>query len=142
MQYTLFLYRYLKKWRKNPQWSFSCCLALLLRLSEIPDLIETDVLTNQLQAGQIDMPTIFITVNDSGFTGVTRGSDEQNDDDDDDEDDGDDDDAREIQNDNGQDVKYSNSKCHQGTQTGLSALSIANSLMKKSLEEKEKDLCE
>lgn len=88
-QYVAFLYRHLKEWRRNPQWSFSCCLALLLPLSdfhgEIPDLIESNVLTNQLQTGQIDMPTVLSAVNESGVITVTYEEGEQDDDDDDDD---------------------------------------------------------
>ena len=61
---------------KKPQLSFSCFLALLLPLSdlhgEIPDLIESNTLTNQLQTGQIDMPTVLGGVNDSGIFTVTQ----------------------------------------------------------------------
>ena len=60
----------------KPQLSFSCFLALLLPLSdlhgEIPDLIESNALTNQLQTGQNDMPTVLGAVNDSGIFTVTQ----------------------------------------------------------------------
>jgi len=62
------------KWRKNPQWSFSCCLALVLPLTdlqgEISGMVNTNVLDNQLQTGQTDMPTIINTVKDSGAIDV------------------------------------------------------------------------
>lgn len=61
-------------WRKNPQWSFSCCLALVLPLTdlqgEISGMVNTNVLDNQLQTGQTDMPTIISTVKDSGAIDV------------------------------------------------------------------------
>ncbi len=83
VQYAMFLYQYLKKWRKNPQWSFSCCLALLLPLNdfqeEIVDHAETNVLQNQLQTGDIEMPSIFTTVKDSGAIDVTLEEDEHGD---------------------------------------------------------------
>lgn len=130
VQYVAFLYRYLKEWRQNPQWSFSCFLALLLPLSdshgEIPDLIETDVLTNQLQTGQIDMPTVLSAVNDSGVITVTHEEGEQDDDYDDDDVDVGVGDARKVQDIHSHYVKYYNSKCHQGTQTEISALSFAD----------------
>ena len=105
-QYAAFLYRYLKEWRKNPRWSFSCCLSLLLPLSdshgEIPDLIET----NQLQTGQIDMPTILTAVDEEAEDG------------------------------NSQRAKYYNSKCHQGTQTELFAPLSNDFVVNKSIEKK------
>jgi len=124
-----FLYRHLKEWRKNPQWSFSCCLALLLPLSdfhgEIPDLIESNVLTNQLQTGQIDMPTVLSAVNESGVITLTYEEGEQDDDDDDDDDKYDAVDTKNVQDIHSLHVEYYNSKCHQGAQTELSALSYA-----------------
>ena len=81
VQYAVFLYRYLKDWRKNPQWSFSCCLALLLPLNnlqgEIRGLMETNVLKSQLQTGQIEKPTILSAVKNSGAIDVTLEEGEQ-----------------------------------------------------------------
>ena len=75
VQYAVFLFRHLKEWRKNPHWSFSCCLAFLLPLNdlqgEIHDLTEANLDKNQLQTGQIDTPTIFSAVKDSGAIDVT-----------------------------------------------------------------------
>ena len=75
-QYSTHLYSYLIEWRKNPQWSFACCLALVLPLSdlqgEISGMMGTNVLDNQLQTGQTDMPTIIDAVKDSGAMDVIK----------------------------------------------------------------------
>lgn len=75
VQYSVNLYRYVKEWRKNPHWSFSCCLALLLPLNdlegEIFGLAETDALKSQLQTGETEIPTIFSAVKESGAVNVT-----------------------------------------------------------------------
>ncbi|KAL9954477.1 hypothetical protein ACROYT_G042021 [Oculina patagonica] len=74
-QYAVFLYGYLKERRKNPHWSFSCCLALLLPLNdlqgEIRGITGADVLKNQLQTGQIDKPTIAAALKEIGAFDVT-----------------------------------------------------------------------
>ncbi len=84
VQYAVFLYGFLKEWRKNPNWSFSCCLGLLLPLNdlqgEIRGLAGGNVLRNQLQTGQIDKPTIFSTMKNSGALDVTFEDGEQRDD--------------------------------------------------------------
>lgn len=47
---------------KNPQWSFSCCLALFLPLISLPGdisgLAGTNLVNNQLDTGHADTPTI------------------------------------------------------------------------------------
>jgi len=64
------VYRYVKEWRKNPQWSLSCCLALVLPLSdlqgEISGFAETDALKSQLKTGNMEMSTILIALEDGG----------------------------------------------------------------------------
>ncbi|XP_078343264.1 cysteine repeat modular protein A-like [Oculina patagonica] len=69
VQYLVGVYRFFKEWRKNPQWSFSCCLALLLPLNdlrgEMSGLAETNVFKSQLKSGEMEMPTILIAVEDS-----------------------------------------------------------------------------
>ncbi len=71
----MFLYRFLKEWRKNPHWSFSCCLALLLPLNDLQGetrgLVDTNVLKNQLQTGKVEKPTLLSAVKDSGVIDVT-----------------------------------------------------------------------
>ena len=57
--------RYLNKWRNDPQLSFSCCLALLLPLSDFKEGIDGLEETVR-QTEEIDMPTIFDAVKDYG----------------------------------------------------------------------------
>ena len=62
VQYLVYIYHYVKEWRKNPKWSFTCCLAFLLPLNalqgEIRGFTETNILNQQLQTGGIEMPSI------------------------------------------------------------------------------------
>ena len=78
VQYVAHLYGYLKEWRKNPHWSFSCCLALILPLISLPGEINhfvgTNIINNQLQTGDIEMPTIAASVQDSGAIEITLES--------------------------------------------------------------------
>lgn len=71
VQYILHIYAYLKEWRKNPQWSLSCCLALFLPLISLPGdisgLVETNIISSQLDTGDIEMPTIKAAVEDTGI---------------------------------------------------------------------------
>ena len=59
----MYSFCYLNKWRRDPQLSFSCCLDLLLTLSdfqeEIGGLDET-----VRQAEEIEIPSIFAAVED------------------------------------------------------------------------------
>lgn len=75
VQYAVFFYDYFKEWRKNPQWSCSCCLAFLLPLNdlrgEIGGLVETNVLKNPLKTGNLEIPTLFATVKDTGVIDVS-----------------------------------------------------------------------
>ena len=77
----MYIYRYVKEWRKNPKWSLSCCLALLLPLNElqgeIRGLAATNVLKQQLQTGRIDMPSITTTIKDSGVVNFTLEEEEE-----------------------------------------------------------------
>ena len=149
VQYAVHLYGYLKEWRKNPHWSFSCCLALLLPLinlpGEISSLLGTNITNTQLDTGQFEMQTVVGAVKDSGAIAVTLDDEEQRDNDpaeDQEEADGKNgeketstfqetskdsgaiDDTRE-QGEKGEgmchDVGYNNRKCHQATQTELLA---------------------
>ena len=78
------LYGYLKEWRKNPQWSFPCCLALVLPLVSLPGdvsgLVETNITNTQLDTGQFEMQTVFRAVQDSGVIDVALDGEEQDDD--------------------------------------------------------------
>ncbi|KAL9967739.1 hypothetical protein ACROYT_G026031 [Oculina patagonica] len=111
-QYAVFLYRFLKEWRKNPHWSFSCCLGLLLPLNdlqgEIHGIAGMDILENQLQSGHIDKPAILSEVKDIGLVDVSleKG-------------DGDDDNTMQVQDENCQTAEHSDTRRHQETQTEL-----------------------
>ena len=78
------LYRYLKERRKNPHWSLSCCLALLLPLinlpGEISGLVGANATDTQLDTGKMGMPTVIGAVKDSGVTDVTVDNEEQDND--------------------------------------------------------------
>ena len=76
MQYLVYIYHYVKEWRKNPEWSLSCCLALLLPLHQLQG--ETRGLTGsrnirkqQLQTGGIEIPSIASTLKESGAVDIT-----------------------------------------------------------------------
>ena len=114
-QYTVFLYRYIKEWRKNPHWSFSCCLALLLPLNELQGelrgLAGQNFLKNQLQTGEIEKPSLISAVKDSGAIDVTLEEGEQGDGD-----------KVEIQDENHQNALYRHPRRHQGTQTEMPSI--------------------
>lgn len=59
------LFRYIKKWRRDPQLSFACCLALLLPLSDFQEEIGGFEETVR-QTEEIEMPSILAAVNDYG----------------------------------------------------------------------------
>ena len=84
VKYAVHLYGYLNEWRKNPQWSFSCCLALVLPLVSLPGdisgLVGTNITNMQLDAGQFEMQTVVGAVKDSGVIDVTLDGEEQDDD--------------------------------------------------------------
>ena len=71
----MYLYQFFKEWRKNPQWSFSCCLALLLPLNdlqgEISGMLDKNILKTQLQTGMIEKPSIAACAKDSGAVSFT-----------------------------------------------------------------------
>ena len=70
VQYLSYIYHYVKEWRKNPEWSLSCCLALLLPLrnlqGEIGGLAGRDIPLQQLQTDRIEIPSTANTERDSG----------------------------------------------------------------------------
>ena len=86
MQYFTYIYNYVKEWLKNPKWSLSCCLALLLPLNdlqgEIRGLTGRNMLKQQLQTGRMEMPSIANTLRDSGAVNITLEDDDDDDDDD------------------------------------------------------------
>ena len=114
-QYAVFLYRYIKEWRKNPHWSFSCCLALLLPLNELQGEIRgisgENILKNQLQTGQIEKPSLISTVKDSGAIDVNLEEGEQEDGN-----------KVEIQDENHPNPLYKHPRRHQETQTEMSSV--------------------
>ncbi|KAL9953038.1 hypothetical protein ACROYT_G040389 [Oculina patagonica] len=118
VQYLVFLYQYIQEWRKNPHWSFSCCLALLLPLNdlqgEIRGMAGTNVLNTQLQTGEFEQPTIATAVNDSGALSVELSGGEG---------DHGDDNPNGLKRRNCKVAKFSKTKCDQKTQTELSTLS-------------------
>ena len=132
--YGLSLYGYLMEWRKNPHWSFSCCLTLLLPLNDlqgdIRDMAGTNVLKTQLNSGQFEMVTLHAAIKDSGTFDVTLGENEEGD-----EDDGD---IDEIKADNSQGIKYGGKKYDQGSQTELlSHFTNADDTVHELIEEKQ-----
>ena len=76
-QYVVFLYRFIEDWRKNPHWSFSCCLPLIQVVplndlqEELGGLERENVLQNQLQIGRIEKPSILSAVKNSGTIDIT-----------------------------------------------------------------------
>ena len=70
VQYGRYFLRFIKEWRKNPQWSLSCCLALLLPLNdlhnEIRGMTGKNLLNEQVQTGNFNMPSVSSTLNESG----------------------------------------------------------------------------
>ena len=75
VQYLAYTYNYVKEWRKNPKWSLSCCLALLLPLNdlqgELRGLAGRNLLRQQVQTGRMDMPSIAKTLKESGAVDIT-----------------------------------------------------------------------
>ncbi|XP_078375842.1 uncharacterized protein LOC144659297 [Oculina patagonica] len=118
-QYAVFLYHYLKEWCKNPHWSFSCCLGLLLPLNDLQGDIRgiagENILTNQLQTGQIDKPTILSEVKNSGAIDVTIEEGDEGDNT-----------TMKVEDENCQDAEHSNTRRHQGTQTDLCSSPIVH----------------
>ena len=74
VQYAVFIYRFFKEWRKNPRWSFSCCLALLLPLNdlqqEVLGMTGKNVLKQQLKTGNVDMPSLSGALKESGVVSI------------------------------------------------------------------------
>ncbi|XP_078351300.1 uncharacterized protein LOC144636032 [Oculina patagonica] len=117
-QYAMYLYGYLKEWRKNPHCSFSCCLAVFLPLQdlqgELSGLIGTNLLHTRLNTG-VEMPTVFAAVKDSGAIDITLEDDTQ-----------DDTKAVDLQDESLSNGEYNSPKCHQGSQTEFSWLAEAD----------------
>lgn len=121
-QYAVSLYRYIKEWRKNPQWSLSCCLGLLLPLKdlqgELRGLAEANVFKNQLQTGEIEKPSVLSTIKNSGVIDVTLEEGEH-----------DNEKIVNIQDETHADTVYRKARRHQGTQTELYSIPITGDLL-------------
>ncbi|KAL9973009.1 hypothetical protein ACROYT_G019413 [Oculina patagonica] len=132
VQYALNLYNYFQEWRKNPKWSFTCCLALLLTLNdlqgEISGLAETNVLKSQLDTGEFSVPTVLAAVKDSGAIDVSLEKGEQGDD------------STVEEQGRCQDAEYRKKRSHQGTQT--EPFAIAGILVHEQIEKKRVNPCE
>ena len=115
----MFLYGYIKEWRKNPHWSFSCCLALLVPLNELQGelrgLAEANDLKTQVEMEQIEKPSIVSAMQDSGAIDGTLEED--------------DDDNMKIQEEYKQDGAYRHTSRHQGTQTEIRSVPITDVLL-------------
>lgn len=65
----MFLHQDLNGWRKNPQWSFACYLALLLPLKylqeEIRGMVGTSLPKAQLDTGMMEKPSVAACAEDT-----------------------------------------------------------------------------
>ena len=115
----MFLYGYIKEWRKNPHWSFSCCLALLAPLNdlqgELRGFADANDLKTQVEIEQIEKPSIVSTMQDSGIIDVTPEE-------------GDDVDMK-IREEHQQDGTYRHTRRHQGTQTEIRSVPVTDVLL-------------
>lgn len=104
-QYAVQVCRYLKEWYKNPKWSFSCCVGLLLPLSdlsgEMHDFEGANNLTKELEACHIEMP-----INHAAAKDLTPDEDQEKKNN-----------PIDVRDDNCENVKCTRTKCHQETQT-------------------------
>ena len=134
VQYALNLHNYFKEWRKNPKWSFSCCLTLLLTLNDlqgdVSGLAETNVLKNQLETGDFSVPTIYTAVKDSGAIDVTLEEGVEGDD------------STVEARGSCERTKCRKKRSHQGTQTEPFSLSIADIVVHWQIEKKHVKPCE
>lgn len=82
VQYFVHIYCCIKEWRKNPRWSFSCCLAMVLPFTELQGelrgLAGRNMLKNQLSTGRINMPTMSSSFKESGVVTFDLTDDETN----------------------------------------------------------------
>lgn len=86
--------------------------------------MEANVLKDQLQTGKVEKPTILSAVKDSGAADVNFKEGKQADGN-----------VMEEDAERCQGVEYSNTKCHQGTQTKLFALSATDIVVHKPIKE-------
>lgn len=129
VKYLVHLYNVFKEWRKNPYCSFSCCLDFLLTLNdlqgEVCGLSGKNILNSQLQTGNMEKPCIAASAKESGVMSITITCGKEN---------LGDDKTTVLQKRNCKGVKYSNRKCHQGTQTDVFTLPMAHMVVRESLE--------
>ena len=82
VQYIVYIYRFIREWLKNPRWSFSCCLALLLPLNDLQGEVRgfagTNVFKNQLPTGKMNMPSISSSFQDTGAINFSLEEDQPN----------------------------------------------------------------
>ena len=118
------LYQYIKEWRQNPQWSFTCCLALLLPLNDLQgdvrDIATTNILKTQLETGAVEKPSIASSAKDSGVISVALKSGEGGH--------SDGDTMPELKKRACRATKHSKTKCDQGAQTELSRLPVSEAM--------------
>ncbi|KAL9973878.1 hypothetical protein ACROYT_G020384 [Oculina patagonica] len=103
VQYAVHLFRYLKEWSKNPQWSFTCCLALILPLSDFQGAV-SGLVQAVGQTEEIELPSTIAVVKKCGTVHAPLEADVKSDNK-----------AMEMQDNNH--LSYDNKKYHQGTQT-------------------------
>ena len=131
MQYLTFLYEYYKEWRQNPQWSVSCCLALLLPLDdlqgEVHGMAGDNLMKTQIDTGRTEKPSFAATVKDSGALSFTLCCEDVE---------GNDDEIRmEYNEPNVEVVDYTNTRCHRWTQTKVFVLPFVSNAKLGSLED-------
>lgn len=133
VQYLLNLYQNLKKWRKNPQWSFSCCLAVLLPLKDLQgDVIgfaATNSFHSQVQKEEFVVPTILAAVKSSGAIDVTLEKGERGND-------------STVDAHGFCEAEYRIKRCHQETQTELLSFSFADIVVNEQIGEARLNNCE
>lgn len=70
------------EWRKNPQWSFSCCLALILPFVGLPGDISgfesSNIIDNQLETGEMEVSTTSDAVQDDTLGERKQSNDDLN----------------------------------------------------------------
>ena len=100
----MFLYRHFQEWRKNPHWSFSCCFGLLLPINDLQGEIHclvdaVSVHKPQLQTGEMQFGEAVNFARERDKKDVEK--------------------AIKKQDEDRPDSEYSDTRCHQGTQTEL-----------------------
>ena len=108
VQYLAYLHQFFKEWRKNPTWSFSCFLALLLPLNdlqgEIRGIVGKNMLKTQLQSGVTGKPSI--AAKDSGALSFSSFHEDS---------------RRRDDSEKSRMTKIGNTKCDRGTNRGISS---------------------